>query len=125
MLWTAVILLWLGACGAVLALIPSNDLSPFPTVRRVIGALIVVLIVEEAFRTLGGLKERIVTIAIGGLFWLFYWGLVWTTGGWKGGWQTGLVGASLRLGLGVALVLVCWFLARAEAARTSAVPRRE
>jgi hypothetical protein len=110
MLWTAVILLWLGACGAVLALIPSNDLSPFPTVRRVIGALIVVLIVEEAFRTLGGLKERIVTIAMGG---------------WKGGWQTGLVGASLRLGLGVALVLVCWFLARAEAARTSAVPRRE
>jgi hypothetical protein len=120
MLWNGVILIWLGACGAVLGLIPSDDLPPFSTVRKVIAALVAVVIIEEAFRSPGGLKEKIIKIALGGVFWLSYWGLVRATGGWQGGADGALIGAMFGIVLGVALILVCWLLAGAEGPGTTA-----
>ncbi|MCI0357580.1 MAG: hypothetical protein L0211_03730 [Planctomycetaceae bacterium] len=118
-LWNTVLLLWLGACGAALGAIPSDAIGLAATGRGMIKALIAVLIVVEVFRSPGGLREMIIKVAYGLLFWLSYQGLVWATGGWDGGWKAGLVGGLFGLLLGAGLILLCWAMADKELAQPS------
>ena len=120
-LWNTVILVWLAACGAALGAIPYDAVGFATTARTILKALIAVPIIVEVFNSPGGLKERIIKVAYGLLFWLSYEGLAWASGGWDGGWDSGMIGAIVGLLLGAGLILVCWAMAaRTEAMRHSA-----
>ena len=110
-LWNAVILLWLAACGAALGAIPYDAVGFATTARTILKALIAVPIIVEVFNSPGGLREMTIKVIYGLFFWLTYYGLARTTGGWDGGWDSALVGGLVGLVLGAGLILVCWVMA--------------